>query len=164
MLKKALQELAQYNIWANTKYITWAETLSEDQWKMPILSSFNSIEKTCLHTLCAEKIWFERLSHHEQPEWIMDSYTGSKTELLNLWMSYSEKLLSLIENQSEAQLNEFFSFTNLAGAYSSMEVYKAFMHVFNHSTYHRGQLTTMYRQAGFTDISTSDLINYHRGV
>ncbi|HET9131583.1 MAG TPA: DinB family protein [Terriglobia bacterium] len=34
-------------------------------------------------------------------------------------------------------------------------------HLANHSTYHRGQITTMLRQLGVTPVST-DLIAYYR--
>ena len=34
--------------------------------------------------------------------------------------------------------------------------------VMNHSTYHRGQLVTLLRGAGFTALSTTDLISFYR--
>ena len=37
------------------------------------------------------------------------------------------------------------------------------MHGMNHSSiYHRGQVVTMLREVGYTDISTLDMISYYR--
>jgi uncharacterized damage-inducible protein DinB len=36
------------------------------------------------------------------------------------------------------------------------------MHVFNHGTYHRGQLVTMLRQVGVTEIPQTDYIAFVR--
>jgi len=41
-------------------------------------------------------------------------------------------------------------------------VYEILSHVFNHSTYHRGQLVTLFRQVGFTDVTSTDLLLYYR--
>jgi uncharacterized damage-inducible protein DinB len=35
-------------------------------------------------------------------------------------------------------------------------------HVVNHGSYHRGQLTTMFRQLGSTPAKSTDLIGYFR--
>jgi uncharacterized damage-inducible protein DinB len=35
-------------------------------------------------------------------------------------------------------------------------------HVVNHGSYHRGQLTTMFRQLGATPAKSMDLIGYYR--
>jgi uncharacterized damage-inducible protein DinB len=40
--------------------------------------------------------------------------------------------------------------------------YEMLAHVFNHNTYHRGQLITMLRQVGVTDLPQTDLIFFYR--
>jgi uncharacterized damage-inducible protein DinB len=37
-----------------------------------------------------------------------------------------------------------------------------FAHVVNHATYHRGQLVTMLRQVGFTDVSATDFLGFYK--
>jgi uncharacterized damage-inducible protein DinB len=39
-------------------------------------------------------------------------------------------------------------------------VYHVLHHIFNHSTYHRGQLVTMLRQLGSKDIPATDFIAF----
>ncbi|WP_142529142.1 DinB family protein [Pedobacter westerhofensis] len=46
-----------------------------------------------------------------------------------------------------------------------MEFYRIFPHMVNHSRYHRGQLVTLLRrQAGFTDLCSTDLFTYYRVI
>ena len=58
-------------------------------------------------------------------------------------------------------LQENFSYRNLEGELLSKVKYQAIAHVFNHSTYHRGQLVNNLRQVGFTDVNTTDLIYFY---
>ena len=46
MNKSYFIELAQYNIRANYIVISWLQQISEQQWKQPVVSSFNSITET----------------------------------------------------------------------------------------------------------------------
>ena len=48
------------------------------------------------------------------------------------------------------------------GGEGRMEFWQTFSHIINHSTYHRGQLVTILRQAGFTKLSSIDLATYYR--
>jgi uncharacterized damage-inducible protein DinB len=43
-----------------------------------------------------------------------------------------------------------------------LQYYQIFGHVFNHSTYHRGQIVTMLRQAGFIGVHSIDMSTYFR--
>lgn len=43
-----------------------------------------------------------------------------------------------------------------------MEFWQTFAHFINHATYHRGQLVTLLRQAGFTGFLNTDLATYFR--
>jgi uncharacterized damage-inducible protein DinB len=47
------------------------------------------------------------------------------------------------------------------GGEGQMEFQQTFSHVVNHSTYHRGQLVTLLRQTGFTQLSSTDLATYY---
>ncbi|MFK5047672.1 DinB family protein, partial [Klebsiella pneumoniae] len=63
----------------------------------------------------------------------------------------------------ENELKASFTYKNLKGMLFSNEVWKTVHHVMNHSTYHRGQIVTMLRQLGVTQIPQSDYIAFIRG-
>lgn len=162
MTKQYFIELADYNIWANNLQCDWLEQLSEEQWKQPIISSFNSIQETVLHVISAENVWLQRLEKEANPVWLQSSYTGTKAEHIALWKSLSQKLKDFTIDMDEAILKEDLAFSRLNGDAYSMPHYQVLAHIFNHSTYHRGQLITMLRQTGFTAVGSTDMLGYFR--
>lgn len=162
MTKKFFTELADYNIWANNIVCNWLEKISDEQWNQHIVSSFNSIQETILHIVGAEHIWLQRLNREEHTEWLPLSYKGSKNEHINLWKNESLGLKKFVEFFDENNMNANLDFKRINGDAYSMQHYQVLAHVFNHSTYHRGQIVTMLRQVGFTEVSSTDMLGYFR--
>jgi len=162
MTKQYFIELADYNIWANNIQCSWLEQLSATQWEQEIVSSFNSIQKTVLHVIAAENIWLQRLEKKADTVWLQGSYTGSKAEHITLWKSLSQGLKDYVMHMDESILNQNLDFKRINGEAYSMPYYQVLAHIFNHSTYHRGQLVTMLRQAGFTAVGSTDMLGYFR--
>lgn len=160
MTKSYFTELAKYNIWANNIVITWLQNISEEQWLHQIESSFKSIAATCTHIAGAEKVWCERWQQKNNIVFLANEFNGSKEDLINIWQTASTDILSFIEQADEQLFTQPFTFTRLNGETNTMLYYHAIAHVINHSSYHRGQLVTMLRQVGFTDISSTDMLSY----
>lgn len=156
-----VQELSHYNHWANGKMRDWLRQIDDVQWTQPFGGSFFSIRETVLHIAGAEKIWLERLVGDPQP-FLTLTFEGDKTALLDTWAQQTQNLLDYAGRASEATLQETFAFKTLNGVASEMERYKALVHVLNHSTYHRGQVVNYLRQAGFADVSSTDLMQFYR--
>jgi uncharacterized damage-inducible protein DinB len=161
MTKQYFKEIAEYNLWANTIVCDWLEQITDEQWNKEIFSSFNSIQETVLHIISAEKAWLQRFK--KQPvEWLQSTYKGTKDEHIKLWKGNSAELKAFIDAFDENDLNKNLDFKRLNGDAYSMPYYQLFAHVVNHATYHRGQLVTMLRQAGFTNVSSTDLLGVYR--
>ena len=161
MNKQYFIELADYNVWANNIACGWIEQIDGKQWEKEIISSFNSIQQTVLHIISAENAWLQRFM--QVPfTWLQSTYKGTKEEHIQLWKKTSAALKSFIDGFNENSLNTDLYFKRLNGDAYSMPYYQLFAHVINHSTYHRGQLVTMLRQAGFTGISATDLLGIYR--
>jgi uncharacterized damage-inducible protein DinB len=161
MTKQYFIELAEYNLWANTIVCGWLEQINDEQWNKEIISSFNSIQETVLHIISAENAWLQRFKK-EPFDWLQSTYNGSREEHINLWKKTSAELKDFIDVFDENNLNANLDFKRLNGDAYSMPYYQLFAHVVNHATYHRGQLVTMLRQAGFTKISATDLLGVYR--
>lgn len=160
MTENYLLELAQYNLWANELIKSWLNELNETQWTQSLGGSFDSIEATVLHVAGAEKVWHERLDNKAQ-EFLSVSFKGSKEELLSIWTTATANLSAYVSIVSEAILDDFFSYRNLKGEDLVLKRYQALIHVFNHSTYHRGQLVNYLRQVGFTKVSSTDMSTFY---
>ena len=160
MTKNYFIQLADYNSWANTIVHSWFDKITDEQWEQVIVSSFPSLSATALHTAGAETIWLDRLNKVAEPRWLPNSIKGGKKEIQDAWKNSSAGLQSFIENFDETKLQDIVSFKRPDGNTYALQYYQIFAHVFNHSTYHRGQIVTMLRQAAFTDVKSIDMSTF----
>ena len=161
MTKQYFIELAEFNVWANNIVCGWLEQISDAQWNQSVVSSFNSIQETALHIISAETAWQDRMNKAEV-RWLQKSFNGSKAEHIALWNKTSNDLLDFVVALDENKILQNLDFKRLNGDAYSQPFYQVLAHVFNHSTYHRGQLVTMFRQVGFTAIQSTDLMGFYR--
>jgi len=129
---------------------------------MHVISSFNSIGETVLHITSAETIWLDRLNKVESPVWLQSTFKGTRNEVVALWKKASAEIKKAVEDFNESAMMEKLVFKRLNGDRYEMPHYQVFAHIFNHSTYHRGQLVTMLRQVGFTDVGSTDMLGFFR--
>jgi uncharacterized damage-inducible protein DinB len=162
MNKAYFAELARYNIWANDMAMGWLEQISGEQWEQATVSSFSSVRKTALHIASAEKIWVDFWTNVPYPLYLSEDYKGTKEELITIWKRSSEGLREFIESYPEEGYSQPVTFRYPHGGEGQMEFWQTFAHVFNHSTYHRGQLVCTLRQVGFTSFSSVDLVTFYR--
>ena len=163
MTQTYLLELANYNIWANHKLTDWLSQISVEQYEQPLVGSFKNIYETTLHIVAAEQIWHQRL-RNDTPQWLVTTFEGDRAMMLEIWKRTSNDLKTYIFDLSEVKLMESFAFNTRDGVPYYMERYKALVHVFNHSTFHRGQLITLLRQVGFMGVGSTDLIDFYREI
>jgi len=136
--KQYLLQLVKYNHWANTKLAEVLQTFDDAVLDQEVTSSFSSIRKTVYHIWDAEFIWLSRLEGVSLTAFPSKSYgEGIAIELNCSYKNIQQK-----------------DFTN-----SHTEI---IMHCMNHSTYHRGQLITLLRQAGCQTLPSTDLIAFLR--
>jgi uncharacterized damage-inducible protein DinB len=162
MTKEYFTALAKYNRWANDKVISWCQAIDDHQWNQKIVSSFSSISETVLHVVGAEKIWCERLEDNVNTVWLPSVFTGGKDDAIAAWQSSSLSLIEFTEGMAPQRLEDKLFYKRINGEAFTQPVFEVLSHVFNHSTYHRGQIVTMLRQVGFTDVSSTDLSLFYR--
>lgn len=161
-LAKYFLALADYNTWANTIAIEWLEQINDEQWEQIITSSFSSIKQTAIHIASAEKIWLDFWKKVPEPIYLSAEFKGTKKDLTDIWRASSAGLKAFIEKYQEENYLQQVTFRYPKGGEAQMEFWQTFSHIINHSTYHRGQLVTLLRQAGFIKLSSIDLATYYR--
>ena len=161
-MKQLLLQYAQYNAWANKKLSETVGRLSHDQQHQQIPSSFDSIFKTMMHLLDVESIWWQRLKLSEQIDWPGRTFTGDINDLIQELLRNSSQWEYWVRNASDVALTHVFAYQNSKKEHFKQPVYEVLVHLFNHQSYHRGQLVTMLRQAGVEKIPATDFIVYCR--
>ena len=162
-MKELLLQCAQYNAWANKRIIDVLLKLEQGHIDMEIVSSFSSVRATVSHTWSAEYIWLQRLQLVEYPIWVGNDYQGLFDDACNSWQQVSSDLIQFVERQyDDRALQHVLQYYDRAKVSHKTPVFEVLMHVFNHSTYHRGQMVTMLRQLGRVDIPGTDFIGFAR--
>ncbi len=156
-LKEHIKNLWLYNQWANEKLFAAIPAVIAD---VEINSSFNSIRKTVYHMWDAGTVWLERITSKPLTPWPASAqYTGTLEES---FVKIKEQENSYIQFIEETDLSERVYYKNLKGVEFSNSYFEVLSHVANHSAFHRGQIVTMLRQAGISQIPSTDLIAYYR--
>jgi uncharacterized damage-inducible protein DinB len=161
-MKELLKQLAAYNIWANQKIMEAILTLPEEKQKQELPSSFKSLYATVLHMLDAENIWWQRMKLNERITRPSENFNGNMKELCQGLLQQNHQWQDWVNNASDMALEHVFQYYNLKKENFKQPVYQMILHVFNHGTYHRGQLVNMLRQLGIEKIPQTDFIVWSR--
>jgi uncharacterized damage-inducible protein DinB len=159
-MKETLLKYARYNQWANAKLIKLIQTQAPVLLEKEIASSFNSIKKTILHVADAEYIWHVRMTNGTP-----DKIPGASGAGMEALAENDQRLIDLVASKNDAYFSESTSYKNIKGEPFTNNNLAIFWHVFNHSTFHRGQIVGQLRNAGFTNpIDSTDFITYEREI
>jgi uncharacterized damage-inducible protein DinB len=152
MDSSALEFLLRFNIWANRRLLDAIESLSGN-------ADLTPIRDMVAHIVAAEWIWMERLegvSPGEVPAWVDAEGLEPLRERLAV---VETRRTAFLESLDESGTRREVEFRLLNGSSGTAEVWQLMVHVINHSTYHRGQLARLLREAGVTP-PTTDLISF----
>jgi uncharacterized damage-inducible protein DinB len=157
---QSIQALYDYNRWANAKVLDAVSKLSAEQFTKDIENSFRSVRDTLVHILSAEWIWLERWKG-TSPKGMLNA-AGYKTAMSvrKRWESVESERAEFIRTLAPERLHAVISYVNTRGQTFAYPLWQMMVHVANHSTYHRGQITTLLRQLG-AQPATTDFLDYY---
>ncbi len=153
----------------NRKLYDAAANLSTEQLTENRGAFFGSILATLSHIAVADVIWMKRFAaclptHREldpvramsQPGALNDVAFSNLADLLVHRQMLDGALAQLADMLTDAELAMAISYTNTKGVSYRKNLFSLLMHVFNHQTHHRGQITTLLTQSGI-DVGVTDL-------
>ncbi|WP_374579150.1 DinB family protein [Phenylobacterium sp.] len=150
-VKDQLALMARYHGWATTRLLASIEPMPEEAYRGPCGVFFQSVHGTLNHLLLTDsEIWYPR-------------FTGGRTEIIELdaeiendRVKLSSRLIAAtsrwseyVDNLSDAALAADLRFTMTTGQARTLPMPAALLHVFNHATHHRGQITAAISMLGF---------------
>jgi len=160
-MKQIFEEYAMYNVWANQRMIDTILPLPEETVKRTVASSFSSLHLTLLHLLNTESIWWQRIKLIENVEMPGNENNSIQENASGLIMQ-SKQWKEWIEKSNSAAFEHEFIYRNSKKEQFKQPVYQVLLQLFNHGTYHRGQLVTILRQLEITTIPSTDFIAWSR--
>ena len=146
------RDLFDYNYWARDRQLEACAALSSEQFLRPMGSSFSSVRDTQAHLVAVEWIWHERWRGKSPTKIDAQEFAAGTfpdvTSIRDRWGAMEGKVRSFLAGLSEADLARPLNYKNMKGENWTYPLGQVLLHVVNHQTYHRGQITTLLRQLG----------------
>lgn len=161
-MKDLLEQYVRYNHWANGRIIEVVLEHAMDKLDVEVVSSFPSLRKTLYHVWDAETIWMHRLKGTQANQWYSKEFTGNLEQAFEHWLEASAWFISFVVDKSEEELGQVCHYTNMKGDAFANQNHLLVMHIMNHSSFHRGQMVTILRQLGVTEIPSTDFVFFLR--
>lgn len=170
-LQPHFELMAFYNQWMNAKVYDAARKLTTAELIAERGAFFGSIFGTLNHVVVADTIWLKRFATHpassaralavmidlptpERLDQVMfDDLEGLKAH--RRWLD--TVIINWVGALTDEDLSTTLSYHNTKGVASKRRYSSLIFHFFNHQTHHRGQMSTLFSQAG-VDIGVTDLL------
>lgn len=137
-----------YTRWADARMLEAVEALPAGAWLRDIGGSFGSIRNTAVHLVSAQRIWLSRWQGRPPaPMWTPEE-VPTPDVLRARWTELARERLAFLADQTDEALAKEVRYTTTDGKAHANPLGELFLHMANHSTYHRGQVTTLLRMAG----------------
>lgn len=156
-IKKLISSYAAYNLSANQQFVKWLNNQSEEQLQKDVQSSFNGILQTLNHIWAIEEMWCTNLFKNTDAVnryGIKDLKPKEVFEgLLNRSSIIAEKVNQLTEEELSEKVH-----IKTPWFEANLTLVEYLQHLFNHGTYHRGQIVTIAHNLDFTEIPSTDFL------
>ncbi|MBI2957061.1 MAG: DinB family protein [Acidobacteria bacterium] len=163
-----LQQLYDYNYWARDQQLRACAALPEEKFLRPMGNSFSSLRDTLAHLVAAEWVWLERWKGHsptrEEAEAVAAETFPTLREIERRWREIERQMRELLARLTPDQLLQPLTYVNLAGKRWTYPLWQTLLHLVNHQTYHRGQVTTLLRQLGEPAAAVDFLVAIDSGL
>jgi uncharacterized damage-inducible protein DinB len=157
-------KLLDYNRWANARTLESVAPLAQEELDRKLGGSFPSVRETLVHIYGAEWIWLERWRGTSPKGLPSPGELETLEGLKERWARVEEERSQFARGLSADRLGQTISYFNLAGEGRKNRLGELFVHVVNHSSYHRGQVATMLRQLGRKALSTDYVLYLDSGA
>ena len=161
-MKIILSQYSAYHQWANQLLIDRIKQLPAEHFEQEVISSFSSLKATLMHMWDAESIWWQRMKLQEQVIPPGQNFSGGFPEIAQGLISQSKLWHEWIMNAQEHMFEHEFIYYTTKREKFKQAVYQVILHIFNHGTYHRGQIVNILRQLEVGIIPQTDFSVWSR--
>ena len=143
--------MAQYNFWATQRLCQNLESVSDDEFYKDVGLYFKSIFGTLNHLLLGEHyLWYPRFAEGISPaRKLTDTIEPDKTKCLEQLQQKSHHWIAFIQGLDLERLAGNLNYKRVNGEQLSLPFAATLLHVFNHGTHHRGQVTAAMTALGY---------------
>ncbi|WP_096086134.1 DinB family protein [Agaribacterium haliotis] len=157
MYANRLRLLAQYNQDMNASFYALADKLSDAQRRQDKGAFFSSVHATLNHLLVGDLLWLKRFAKHEarfdalelleswpQPQALNQILYIDFAELSRRRKQLDAIIVAFAAELSDAHCRVPLAYINVAGHKVRKNFGDLVLHLFNHQSHHRGQLSVLF--------------------
>jgi uncharacterized damage-inducible protein DinB len=143
-LPEYLHQLFDYSYWANKRYLAVAEGLTEEQLFRQHGHSWGDVYGILLHMLSSEAVWLKRWNGIFPKSHLSRDEFPTLVALRANWQKLQIDMRDFVKAQTDENLLALKTYTNFSGITYRVPLWQMLMHVVNHETHHRGELSAMF--------------------
>lgn len=149
--KDQLAQMARYHAWATERLLASIAPIPGEFYNRPCGLFFGSIHGTLNHLLLTDsEIWYPRFAQSRSAIALLDAELESdRTVLASRLTAAANRWPGYVEALDEPALAGDLRYTMTTGQARVLPMSGALLHVFNHATHHRGQITAAISMLGF---------------
>jgi uncharacterized damage-inducible protein DinB len=151
----------EYSAWASRRLLEASSRLSPDELSRDFGTSDRSVLGTLAHVFGADRVWLLRVTGRPQ-----HGLSDTDRELPTIqrdWPAVYDGWREWSRTLTDESLLTVLDYTDLRGNPWRQSLWQIVLHVVNHGTHHRGQISGFLRSMGHTPPAL-DLIAYYRGL
>jgi uncharacterized damage-inducible protein DinB len=142
LLAAQLERLLGYHGWTYRRLLTSLEPLAEAQYRDPCGLFFGSLHGTLNHLAVADRIWLARVRGQPSPFDRLDAEAaGDRTALAAYLAEGVHAWGEWFGAQDDASLDRQVSYRNMRGEAQQRRLADLVLHLVNHGSHHRGQIS-----------------------
>ena len=147
---EALQQHIDYNVWASRRLLHTVSSMSPEE----LTHDFGTADKTILGTLAhlyaAEKSWLARMQEGTAAIQNRTTADNQLETLLQKWTETQNNWKIWVSQLPPEAPDQAMEYLDLQGRPWAQPLWQILLHVVNHSTHHRGQISGFIRALGKT--------------
>jgi len=155
-----LQMHFDYTAWASARLVAAAAQLSPEELNRDFGTSDKSVLGTLVHIFAADRLWMARVEGRELAKFI-SSADFDVAVLQAEWPALYMRWKAWAGSLDEASLQDDVAYNDIRGNAHRTPRWQIGLHVVNHGTHHRGQVSGFLRILGKTP-PPLDLVFYYR--
>jgi len=156
----ALRMHLAYTAWASRRLVDAVARLSPEELKRDFQTADHSVLGTLVHVFAADRIWLGRVTGSPSGPFVSDA-DHSLTVLQNDWPALMRRWGQFASELTDHSAKDMVAYRDTQGNSFERPLWQLILHVVNHGTHHRGQVSGFLRTMGHTPPSL-DLTAYYR--